>query len=163
MNRDATTSYNPPPFPKCNCRLCHESDHDDTTTISHLLSCQELPPHLMKLRSTSCHQQAKNIGIPPEALQTQSALFLTSHPIDNPDPGHNGSTITYLIGQLLLSTLDDYKKTERYHADLSTLTHNLSSATLKYFKFQPKDDLNHLVYRPGIDTFLHVEDDHLEV
>ena len=115
----------------------------------------------MNLRTTFFHQQAKRIGIPPEALQTQTALFLTSHPIDDPDPGHNGSTINYLIGQLLLSTLDDYDKTEQYHADLSMLIQNLSTATLKHLAFNPKDHLDHLFYRPGIDP-LHDEDAHLE-
>ena len=134
---DATTSYDPPPATPCHCRLCFEILDDSTPAESHLLTCYELPKHAANLRSTFFQQHAKKTGIPAEALQNQSALFLTTHPIDDPEPTNTDSTKDYLIGQLFVSAMDEFEKVDHYHAALSLLLRNLSSATLKHLKFNP--------------------------
>lgn len=131
---------------------------DNTTPPeSHILTCYELPPHAETLRTTFFNKQAKLNGIPPEALINQTALFLTTHPIDDPEPTYTDSTKDYLIGQLFTSAMDEFINVEKYHAALSMLLRNLSSTILRHLQFDPKSDLDHLYYRPGIDPILDDE------
>ena len=140
---DATTNYDPPPATPCHCRLCFEILDDATPAESHLLTCYELPKHAANLRSTFFQQHAKKTGIPAEALQNQSALFLTTHPIDDPEPTNTDSTKDYLIGQLFVSAMDEFEKVDQYHAALSLL--------LEHLKFNPSCTIDNLYYHPGID------------
>ena len=110
-----------------------------------------LPKHAANLRTTFFQQHAKKTGIPAEALQNQAALFLTTHPIDDPEPTNTDSTKDYLIGQLFVSAMDEFEKVDHYHAALSLLLRNLSSATLKHLKFNPSSTIDNLYYHPGID------------
>ena len=109
---DATTSYDPPPATPCHCCLCYEIIDATSPAESHLLTCYELPKHAANLRTTFFQQHAKKTGIPAEALQNQSALFLTTHPIDDPEPTNTDSTKDYLIGQLFVSAMDEFEKVD---------------------------------------------------
>ncbi len=161
LYKDAETSHDPPTASYRHCRLCHDPNFDETTAASHLLVCQELPSHLLQHRNAFLQQQSSLTGIPIESLQTQTALFLTTHAVDDPDPRCLHSNKDYLIGQLFLSAIDELEQVERYHSDLSKFLRNLDTATLKHLRLDLTADLqHHLFYLPGIDHLPeHDEDD----
>ncbi|CAB4031995.1 Hypothetical predicted protein [Paramuricea clavata] len=155
---DVATEYDPPTTQYRHCRLCHNPNFDDTRAIAHLLTCDDLPRHLLHYRTTFFQQQSQITGIPIESLQTQTALFLTTHRIDNPDPDDTHSTKDYLIGQLFLSALPEFQQVEHYHATLCKFTHHLVSATLKHVHLDPTADHQQLFYLHGVDP-LHDDDE----
>jgi len=155
---DAQTEYDPPTIENYNCRLCHVAMDNETPPASHLLTCDDLPTHAMTLRNTFFQQQSKLNGIHPEALANQTALFLTTHTLDDPDPTYAKTTKDYLIGQLFTTAMDEFENVEKYHDAVCMLIRNLSSATLRHLKFDPKSTLHNLYYRPGIDPILDDDD-----
>jgi hypothetical protein len=158
---DVATEYDPPTTQYHHCRLCHNPNFDDTKAISHLLTCDDLPRHLLHYRTAFFKQQSLATGIPIESLQTQTALFLTTHEIEETDPDAPNSTKDYLIGQLFLSAIPEFEQVEHYHAALCKFSHNLVSATLKHVKLDPASDHQQLFYLQGVDHLLH-DDDNLE-
>ena len=109
---DAATEYDPPTTQYHQCRLCHNPNFYDTNAISHLLTCDDLPRHLLHYRNAFFKQQSLVTGIPIESLQTQTALFLTTHKIEETNPDAPNSTKDYLIGQLFPSAIPEFEQVE---------------------------------------------------
>jgi hypothetical protein len=158
--QDAATTYDPPSINHPHCRLCHEPIYDQSTASSHLLTCHELPAHILKYRNSFFQQQSTKANLPIESLQTQTALFFTTHTLEDPELHLSNSTKDYLIGQLFLTALDDFERVETYHSPLSKFLRQMFSATLKYLKLHPSADLqHHLFYIQGLDPLFEDDED----
>ena len=156
---DAETQYNPPPHSYHHCRLCHEPNyHEDSYALSHLLTCLELPPRLLNYRTAFFKQQSQKTGIPLDSLQTQTALFLTTHTIEEPDPTAS-SLKNHLIGQLLVNAMDEFEQVESYHAALSKFVRQLIPNTMKHLHLDSTANVDKIFYTPGVD---HLPDDETE-
>ena len=157
---DAATSYDPPTTSYRHCRLCHDpAFFDDNFELSHLLTCHELPEHLQNYRDMFFQQQASSTGIPVDSLQTQTALFLTTHSVEDPDPEASHSLKDYLIGQLFLNAIDDFDHVEHYHGALSKFIMKFTTSILQHLHLDSKSNIDQIFYGPGIDHLLREEND----